>query len=134
MVRLKVYKTTGGCMRPLIKNSQYLFIIPQKKIKRGDLVLYRVEDKNFLHRVKEVKKDKVVFIDDTGIISSVEVSLDNVVGIYPTVLSGWVGYIYSFFSRNVFSLLRKIKIYILSNFRPVKNCSKETNPRIKIAR
>lgn len=112
MVKVKVYKTTGGCMRPLIKSSEYVFILPKKKVGRGDLVLYRFDDKNFLHRVKEVKKDKVILIDDTCIISPVEISLDSVVGIYPTVLSGWAGYIYSFILRNIFSFLRKIKNFL----------------------
>ncbi len=107
-------------MRPLIKDLQFVFILPCRKIHSGDVVLYRLGDNNFLHRVKKITKDKIILIDDAGIISPVEISKENVVGIYPTFFSGFLGMIYNFIVRMVFIFFRKIKSHSIPIFQREK--------------
>jgi hypothetical protein len=109
MEKIKVYKTTGGCMRPLIKSSEFVFVLPQKRIRCGDVVLYNLFGNRYLHRVKEIRPDKIILVDDAGIISPVEISLENVIGVYPTLFSSFVGIVYNFFMRKIFIFFRMIK-------------------------
>ena len=112
MENILVFRTDGGCMRPLIKDSCNVFIRrygSQDKIRSGDIVLYELAGRKFLHRVKSVRDDRVKVTDDTGVISPVEVPLDCITGIYPTRLSGVTGAIYNFFLRKFFTSLRAIK-------------------------
>ncbi len=102
-------KLYGGCMRPILKDEDIIFVLPYKKIKLGDIVLYRTEYGNFLHRVIKISSEKITVCDDAGIASPLEISLDQVIGVYPTIFSGILGLLYHFFIRNVFIVCRFIK-------------------------
>jgi len=112
MEKIKVYKTTGGCMRPLIKSSEFIFVLPQKKIRCGDVILYKFFGDIYLHRVKKIIGDKIILVDDAGVISPVQISINDVVGVYPVVLSGTIGYIYNLIIRNLFSFCRRLKNFL----------------------
>lgn len=114
---MKVYlvKLTGGCMRPLLKSGDMCFIFPKKKISVGDVVLYKYCGQAFLHRVIKVLKEDIVVLDDCGICEPVRISKDYVVGIYPSIFSGWLGYAYHLVVRNLFIIVRKLKNLIRIN-------------------
>ncbi len=101
-------KTSGGCMRPLIKSGQVVYIKKTKKIKLGDIVLYRLGDKNYLHRVINIDKDEYTVYDDTNITSPVKIYLENIIGSYPTVFSGYIGFLYHKIILKIFFVCRKI--------------------------
>ncbi|MCM8832114.1 MAG: S24/S26 family peptidase [Candidatus Omnitrophica bacterium] len=104
-VRLK-----GGCMRPLLIDEQVVLILPlYKKVKPGDVVLYRLEGQLFLHRVVKLSSKSMFVEDDSGITCRVVVPLKDVLGIYPTILSGFLGYIYHILVRTVYITFRSVK-------------------------
>jgi len=72
-------KTSGGCMRPLIKNGEVVRIVKKNRYCLGDVVLYEINGQKFLHRIiKILPNKKYVVCDDTGITEPVEISFDNI--------------------------------------------------------
>lgn len=103
-------KLNGGCMRPLLKNGQVVVVTsPEKKLKVGDVILYNIGNKFFLHRIVKLTPQNITVTDDCGITSYVSIPYDNVVGIYPTVFSGFVGFVYHILIRTIYKILRFIK-------------------------
>ena len=51
-----VWRTSGGSMRPLIKQGRDVVVIskPEGRLKKYDVALYKVRDKYLLHRILEV--------------------------------------------------------------------------------
>ena len=110
-----VVKTVGGCMRPLIRDKDIMFILPKNNYRRGDIVLYETNNQKFLHRIiKVLDTKKFIVCDDTGITMPTEISLDNILGFYPTIFSGFVGYLYHTFVKTIFCITRKIKFFLFS--------------------
>ncbi len=113
-MKIVVVKLAGGCMRPLLRNGQTVLIIPpRKKLYLGDLVLYKIAEQLFLHRVVKLSSQSVVVNDDCGITSYITVPLKDVIGICPTILSGFLGYIYHIFIRTIYTTFRWIKKLLL---------------------
>lgn len=103
-------KLNGGCMRPLLKNGQVVVVTsPEKKLKVGDVILYKIDNKFFLHRIVKLSEKNIIVTDDCGITSYVSIPYDNVVGVYPTILSGFVGFVYHIFARTIYKTLRFVK-------------------------
>jgi len=107
-------KTSGGCMRPLIKNGEVVCIVKKKRYCLGDVVLYEINGQKFLHRIiKILPKDEYIVCDDMGITSPMKISYKNVLGYYPTFLSGLLGWIYHVFLKIAIVLKRKFfKIFL----------------------
>lgn len=111
-------KLTGGCMRPLLKNGRIIPILCNKKIRLGDIVLYKKQNKLFLHRVVKISSQKIIVEDDCGVTSCVDVAYNEVVGVYPTFFSGVVGFIYHIITKNLYILFRNFKnFFIFKNLR-----------------
>ncbi|MFN3551057.1 MAG: S24/S26 family peptidase [Endomicrobiia bacterium] len=103
-------KLNGGCMRPLLRDGDIVLVVPwKKKLRVGDIVLYKLNGQLFLHRVVRVFLQNIVVNDDCGITSYVNVQLKNVIGIYPTILSGFLGYIYHILVKSVYITFRLVK-------------------------
>jgi hypothetical protein len=107
-------KTSGGCMRPLIKIGEVVCIVKKKGYRLGDVVLYEINGQKFLHRIiKILPKDEYIVCDDMGITSPMKISYKNVLGYYPTFLSGLLGWIYHIFLKIAIVLKRKFfKIFL----------------------
>ncbi len=108
-------KTSGGCMRPLIKNGDVVCIVKKNRYCLGDVVLYEINGQKFLHRIiKILPKDEYIVCDDMGITSPMKISYKNVLGYYPTFLSGLLGWIYHVFLKIAILLKRKFfKIFYI---------------------
>ncbi len=107
-------KVSGGCMRPLIKDGSIIEVLPLKKVYCGDIVLYRTEYGNFLHRIIKFSSEKILVCDDIGITYPTEVSFNQIIGVYPTVFNGTLGILYHYFVRTVFIYGRSIKNFLKS--------------------
>jgi hypothetical protein len=106
-------KTSGGCMRPLIKNGVVVRIVKKNRYCLGDVVLYEINSQKFLHRIiKVLPNKKYVVCDDTGITEPVEISFDNIIGFYPNIFNGVLGYVYYIVIKTTFCIARKIKILL----------------------
>lgn len=105
-------KLVGGCMRPLLKNGDCVFVVKTKDVRLGDIILFELEDKNFLHRVVKVLKNGYVVLDDFGITQKIFVPKENVVGKYPTIFSGYLGLVYHIIVKNTFLVLRYFKNFL----------------------
>lgn len=109
-MKILFVKLTGGCMRPFLKNGQVVYVnLSKKKLKVGDVILYKIDNKFFLHRIVKLSPQNITVTDDSGITSYVSLPYDNVVGVYPTIFSGFIGYIYHIFIRTIYKTLRFIK-------------------------
>jgi hypothetical protein len=108
-------KTSGGCMRPLIKNGEVVCIVKKNRYCLGDVVLYEINSQKFLHRIiKVLPNKKYVVCDDTGITEPVEISFDNIIGFYPNVFNGVLGFVYYLNIKKFFYVARKIKNFIIN--------------------
>lgn len=102
-------KVSGGCMRPLIKDGYIVEILPKKKVTCGDIVLYRTEYGNFLHRIIKLHSNKIVVCDDTGVTCPIEISPEQIIGVYPTIFNRFLGILYHYCVKHFFILGRFIK-------------------------
>ena len=110
---LDFIKTSGGCMRPLIKNGDVVRIVKKNRYCLGDVVLYEINGQKFLHRIiKILSNKKYVVCDDTGITEPVEINFDNIIGFYPNIFNGVLGYVYYIVIKTIFCIARKIKILL----------------------
>jgi hypothetical protein len=111
-------KTSGGCMRPLIKNGEVVRIVKKNRYCLGDVVLYEINGQKFLHRIiKVLSNKKYIVCDDTGITEPIEISFDNIIGFYPNIFSGVLGFVYYLNIKKFFYVARKIKNFIIYNVR-----------------
>lgn len=103
-------KTIGGCMRPLIKIGDIVYIKEDYfDVSCGDIVLYEVDGQKFLHRIVKENKDSYVVCDDVGITLPIKIRKNSVIGVYPTIMGGFVGLFYHRVVRSMFQLLREVK-------------------------
>lgn len=105
--------TRGGCMRPLLKNGELVFIEPvgMDKIKPGDCILYASEGKYFLHRVEKKNESSFMVNDDTGIVGLHKVDFKEVIGRLTAnhfLSKGWLGLIYSRIIKTIFWFTRHL--------------------------
>lgn len=103
-------RTVGGCMRPLVKSGDIVYIEKKQKYCLGDVVLYEIKNQKFLHRiVKSLPDKKYIVCDDVGITSPMVIFSYNILGFYPTIFNGIIGYLYHVLIRLIFVFGRKIK-------------------------
>jgi|GEM_PF-1823674 len=122
---LDFIKTSGGCMRPLIKNGDVVCIVKKNRYCLGDVVLYEINGQKFLHRIiKILSNKKYIVCDDTGITEPVEISFDNIIGFYPNIFNGVLGYVYYIVIKTIFCIARKIKILLKRLWWFISKCRK----------
>lgn len=100
-------------MRPLLKDGEIIFVKETKKIFVGDIVLYHLNNKKYLHRVVKIEGDKLTVCDDVGITSETKISYSNVLGIYRTIFSGLIGFLYHKIVRFMYLNFRRIKQWFI---------------------
>ncbi|MCX7956951.1 MAG: hypothetical protein N2643_03535 [Endomicrobia bacterium] len=106
-------KLKGGCMRPLLKTGQIVPIFLNVSPKIGDIILYKTHNSFFLHRVVKIFPKYIVVSDDCGITFYNIVAKDDVIGVYHSMLSGILGYLYHIVVKNSFIFLRFVKNIII---------------------
>ncbi|MEW6041405.1 MAG: hypothetical protein AB1633_07790, partial [Elusimicrobiota bacterium] len=92
-------------MRPITKGGRYIWVenISPASIKPGDVVLYNVSGKNFLHRVIKIEQNPPVKLggfrytlsDDAGVVGTHTVSADSIIGRQITFFNGIAGLIFN---------------------------------------
>ncbi len=105
--------TRGGCMRPLLKNGELVFVeqVGMDKIKPGDCILYNSGLEYFLHRVEKKQENSFMVNDDTGIVGLHKVDFKEVIGRltanhFPA--KGWLGLIYGRIIKTIFWFSRNL--------------------------
>lgn len=88
---IKAIKVSGTSMRPFIKDGFVFVDIQHRSINRGDLVLYRYDDVDMIHRVIGFEGDFVIISNDDDIAHH-KVSKDNIKGIVKSNFNGFLGY------------------------------------------
>ncbi len=101
-------------MRPLLRNGDILPVSPIASglVRPGDVVLYKIGEKNLLHRVWWRRGRTLWLKDDTGTVSLHKIPASRVLGILQArrpLSRGWLGLIYGLTNTAVFILGRKIK-------------------------
>lgn len=60
---INIFKASGHSMEPIIKNESFFIAssIPLKisKLKKGDVILFKNENKNIVKKVSEIENDKI---------------------------------------------------------------------------
>ena len=102
-------KASGGCMRPLIKNGDVIFVRKKFNYRLGDIVLYEINGQKFLHRIIKVLNKNYIVCDDTGTTEPVEIGINNILGFYPTIFSNFLGFVYHKVVKIIFCIGRRIK-------------------------
>ena len=100
--------------------------IPSGSVRPGDIVLYRIGEKNLLHRVWWRRGRALWIKDDTGTVSLHKIPESRVLGILEArrpLSRGWLGLIYGLTNTALFVLGRKIKKNLIN--------SKSAEPRKK---
>lgn len=103
-------------MRPLLKSGQVVPTLPCKTFRRGDIVFYKKNGKLFLHRIIKLLEKGVVVTDDCGITDYIYIPYQDIFGIYPTILRGFIGFVYHILIRNLYICFRRIKKIYLKKF------------------
>ncbi|MFQ3675257.1 MAG: S24/S26 family peptidase [Endomicrobiia bacterium] len=106
-------KTSGGCMRPLLKSGEIVFIKKTKKVFLGDIVLYEFQGKKYLHRIINRVKNDIIVCDDTGVTFPVKIKISNIIGIHPTIFNGYIGLLYNRIVFHFFLFCRKVKYWFI---------------------
>lgn len=73
----------GWSMEPLFHNRQSIVkVVPFEidKMRVGDIVLYKVDDRYILHRVLEIQKDSIIARGDNNWFLET-INIDNIIGI-----------------------------------------------------
>ncbi|MBN1621406.1 MAG: hypothetical protein JW871_02310 [Endomicrobiales bacterium] len=114
-MNLLFIKTIGGSMRPTIKSEQFVCVekVSPDDIKEGDMILYRADGKQFIHRVE--KKENGVFriVDDAGTIGMEQILQEEIIGRVISVFNGRFGLIYQRFLSFLFKVARCLKYKII---------------------
>ncbi len=75
------HKVTGSSMMPFIHHQDRVVIVGKiRRLAKGEIGLFLVDDKLLLHRVKRVKKDGYIFCGDNRYRSDGFVEENKVVG------------------------------------------------------
>ena len=116
MDKIFAVKTSGFCMRPVLKSGDIALIKKETNPTTGDAVLFRINGSVFIHRVlrrvKEPAREGFIIADDRGLTPPVFAPADSVIGVCCIFPSGKTGLVYSLISRFIFKIARRIKSII----------------------
>ena len=84
-------------MSPLIKAESYVWIeeMSPEGLRCGDMVLYKINESKFIHRIKSIRDGKIIVNDDTGVIQEQIIDIENVLGRVNSLFNGYTGLIYN---------------------------------------
>lgn len=122
------FTITGNSMLPFMKDGKTLVTIKKidKKLKRGDIVFYHVNNQYILHRILKVKKDYVIICGD-GLLRLEYVEKNNIFAIVVRFQNGSkiidVTSKWYFIKSRLWMLLRPIRRYLLFIYRKLNKKS-----------
>lgn len=95
-------------MRPLLKDGSIINVCPAERYAPGDVVAYRYENKNYVHRIKRIENNRIFILDDVNITDGHWIRKSDIMGKVPGILrAGKSGLVWNIFARNFYSLFRK---------------------------
>ena len=107
-------------MRPILKSGQQVLVKPGERIRSGDCICYRVEDKHFIHRVTSVKGGMYRISSDSASIEHHWIPSSFIIGKVmdkKAFLNGKIGLLYFYTVYPAFSLGKILKKHIIPNIR-----------------
>ncbi|MDE5547055.1 MAG: S24/S26 family peptidase [Anaeroplasmataceae bacterium] len=71
----------GTSMQPLLHTNDLVVLEAISTLKKGDIVFYRRENKQFvLHRIRRVKKDSFTFVGDHQVKEELGITMEQCIG------------------------------------------------------
>lgn len=122
-------KAIGTSMHPAIKNGEILFFKKTSKFKKGDVILYSLENRFFIHRLIEKTKNGFSIKGDMLPNFDVLIKPDKILAVLEAIeINGkiikenkWKNYIFAILSQfNLFIFAWKIKIFCLIFYKKIK--------------
>ena len=102
----------GESMLPLLRTNDYVTLSKiNNKIKKGDILLYRRDNLQFvLHRVRKIKKDSYIMVGDHQRVVEKNIKDNNIIGIVISYHKNNKDYSLNRFSYKLYKLLVRISI------------------------
>lgn len=117
-------------MRPLLKSGKYILVKRAPYYKPGDIICYRRNGKNYIHRIIKHRKNIFTVVDDAGVCDYHRIKLKNIVGKATGKWNaGILGVLYCLFTRIIFKIGRGVKKFFINHEVKLKgwNFKKEKN-------
>ncbi|MFC2061568.1 S24/S26 family peptidase, partial [Elusimicrobiota bacterium] len=111
IMKINWLKLRGGSMRPVLKEGDIVPVNEDKKdYHSGDVVAYRIKDKNYIHRILKREGEYYLMKDDANLSDGHWVGKSDIMGkVDGGLFSGTAGRIWGLFIRKFYYLARKIK-------------------------
>jgi signal peptidase I len=118
---IKAIKSIGTSMSPLIKDGDIVlynefkfpyppFVKGEKRgiLKRGDMVVYKMNDKIYIHRIVSVENGRFIVSNDDNLEKHI-IEKEQILGRVVSRYNGFFGYLIHIFLRTMRKVFRKAK-------------------------
>jgi len=110
---IKAIKSIGTSMSPLIKEGDIVLYDENPPLKNGilkcgDMVVYKMNDKIYIHRIVSIENGKFIISNDDDLEKHI-IEKEQILGRVVSRYNGFFGYLIHIFLRTMRKVFRKAK-------------------------